>query len=863
MANNTYKNFAFISYSHKDIKQAERLDNFLLEFRLPTSVKKKHPNLRDTFQEIFRDNTGMGATTDLSAEIKRQLDQSEYLIVVCSPNAVDSDWVNEEIEYFKSRRGLGNIFPFVVDGIVNARTPYESKECIPRALRPYNGRAANISTFSFEHAIIEILATILKIEVDEIWQRHVRLEEERKQKLKEQNDRLLIAQSHFLAEKANYLTMQGDSYTARLLALEALPIKDPKRPFVPEAEAALRCANRLHPGLSLATIHSGTNYDVNCVSFSPNGKLIAAGVTRQIKIWKVLNGTLLVEFPENESAIYTLSYSPNGNQIAFGDHSGYVGIWEISSRTLLIKEKVGDWINSISYNPNGQQIAICSKNRVYVWDTNTYSLCLPIIEHEGYVYSVSYSQDGKYLLTSSEDKTAKVWDSLTGCLLRNFKDGHSEALECASFSHDGKRVLTGSNDHTAIIWDVESESVLQILPHDFCVESAVFQKDGLHIITADKNVKVWDLTTSKFDCYDYPVNNKDSIDLSPDGIYVAVASKWNIRIIQLYQESSPIVCLTGDTHLRRGFASFSPDGKKIVSIDNNYGRMQIWDAHNGILLKSIFTEHKKNIQTIFYSPNGKHIITSSYDGLIKIWDAHSFSFLFEIKGEYLNERSAVFSPNNEFILTASGKTPKIWDKEQKCIKVLGKGTNIDINSAYYDTVGKNVVAAYSDGTIKIWNVDTEKCVKTFGDRNGHRGPINTAAYNHSENLIVSASSDSTIKLWDVKTGDCLKTLEGHHNAVETAFFNQKGNLLISSSIDRTIKIWDVATGVLMETLEGHTGGVSSAFFNRNGDKIVSAAHDGTIRIWNYQTLQAFVSSTKERFKNRQLTNEECKRYYLE
>lgn len=240
----TFKNFAFISYSHEDMKQAERLDNFLLEFRLPTQVKEKHPDLRDTFHEIFRDNTGMGATTDLDYEIKRQLDQSEYLIVICSPNAVKSDWVNKEIEYFKYKRGLEYIYPFVVDGIVNAKSPNEGKECMPKALRPYKGRAANISTYSFEHAIIEILATILKIEVDEIWQRHVRLEEERKQKLKEQNDRLLIAQSRFLAEKANTLVDEGDSYTARLLALEALPkdLENPNRPYVPEAEAAFRRA---------------------------------------------------------------------------------------------------------------------------------------------------------------------------------------------------------------------------------------------------------------------------------------------------------------------------------------------------------------------------------------------------------------------------------------------------------------------------------------------------------------------------------------------------------------------------------------------------------------------------------------------
>lgn len=239
-----FKNFAFISYSHADKKAAEELQKVLDDFHLSDALKEKYPDRPEVLREIFRDDTGLPACSNLTKEIQKQLEQSNYLIVVCSPNAVKSDWVNKEIEYFKYKRGLKYIYPFVVDGIVNAKSPNEGKECMPKALRPYKGRAANISTYSFEHAIIEILATILKIEVDEIWQRHVRLEEERKQKLKEQNDRLLIAQSRFLAEKANTLVDEGDSYTARLLALEALPkdLENPNRPYVPEAEAAFRRA---------------------------------------------------------------------------------------------------------------------------------------------------------------------------------------------------------------------------------------------------------------------------------------------------------------------------------------------------------------------------------------------------------------------------------------------------------------------------------------------------------------------------------------------------------------------------------------------------------------------------------------------
>ena len=853
------KYFVFISYSSKDNeddnKWAEWLRHELDHWHLPTTYHGRKP-VQENLREVFRDRDGFCAGKEWDKQVEPILKESQNLIVICSPNAAKSEAVNKEVEFFINQGKEYSIFPFIVEGDCPA-------ECFPRALKHSIVGGDVNKDGGRDAAFIKVVAGMLGVDFSDLYNRYELDKAEQERIEHEKKEKLQISQSRFLAEKANSLVAEGDSYTASLLALESLPINDPERPFVPEAEAALRYANRLHPGISLATIDSGTNYNVNCVSFSPNGKLIATGITRYIKIWDVLSGALVVEIPENDSAIETISFNPNGNQIAFGDRRGYVGIVDISSGTVLKREKIGVWINSISYNPNGQQIAICSKNRTYVWDTKTYSLCFPIIEHEGSAFSVSYSQDGKYLLTSSEDRTAKIWDSQTGCLLKVYKDGHSEAIECATFSPNGKRVLTGSNDHTAIIWDLESESVIQILPHDFCVESAVFHKDGLHVITADKNVKIWNLDTNKYDCYDFPVNNTNSLALSSDGYYLAVASKWNIRIIQLKQDQLPIVCKTGDMDLRRGFASFYPDGNKIVSIDNQYGRIRIWDARNGTLLKTKFTEHKKYIQTIYCSQDGKHIITSSYDGLIKIWDAETLSFLFEIKGEYQNEKTAVFSPDNQFILTASGKTPKIWNKENGCIKVLGKDSDIDVNSAYYDQTGKNVVAAYRDGTIKIWNIDTEECVRVLGKTNGHLGPVSTAVFNPLGTQIASASSDCTIKIWDANTGECLSTLKGHLNAVETVFFNPKGNLLISSSVDRTIKIWDVATGVLLDTLEGHTGIVNSAFFNKDGDKIVSAAHDGTVRIWNFLSLQALVKSTKERFINRQLMQEERKKYYLE
>ncbi len=73
--------------------------------------------------------------------------------------------------------------------------------------------------------------------------------------------------------------------------------------------------------------------------------------------------------------------------------------------------------------------------------------------HLDYVSAVSFSPDTKYVITGSNDKTAKLWDATTGIEIRTFM-GHSDDVTSVSFSPDGKYFVTGSEDNTAKLWDV-------------------------------------------------------------------------------------------------------------------------------------------------------------------------------------------------------------------------------------------------------------------------------------------------------------------------------------------------------------------------------------------------------------------------
>src|SRR5262249_31533630 len=114
--------------------------------------------------------------------------------------------------------------------------------------------------------------------------------------------------------------------------------------------------------------------------------------------------------------------------------------------------------------------------------------------HTREVTSVTFSPDGKRILTGSFDRTAKVWDAEKGTERLSLK-GHTGMVDSVAFSPDGKRILTGSSDKTAKVWDAQKGTeLLSLIGHTSAVRSVAFSPDGKRILTgsSDKTAKVWD-----------------------------------------------------------------------------------------------------------------------------------------------------------------------------------------------------------------------------------------------------------------------------------------------------------------------------------------------------------------------------------
>ena len=131
---------AYISYSHKDEKWATWLHKALESYRVPRRLvgrKLARGTIPKRIAPIFRDREELPTAADLGKVVNRALRESTNLIVICSPNAAGSRWVNEEILTFKRLGRTDRIFCFIVDGEPNATDKPELglRECFPEGLR--------------------------------------------------------------------------------------------------------------------------------------------------------------------------------------------------------------------------------------------------------------------------------------------------------------------------------------------------------------------------------------------------------------------------------------------------------------------------------------------------------------------------------------------------------------------------------------------------------------------------------------------------------------------------------------------------------------------------------------------------------
>ena len=485
-----------------------------------------------------------------------------------------------------------------------------------------------------------------------------------------------------------------------------------------------------------------------------------------------------------------------------------------------------------TWSPDGKRIVTTSVDgTARIWDVATAAQLVVLRGHSDIIQSAAFSPDGRRIVTASNDKTARIWDAATGAQLAVLS-GHGLGVNSAAFSPDGRRVVTASNDKTARIWDSATGVQLAVLSgHSEVVYSARFSPDAQHIVTAsDNTAHIWDAASGmQLTVLHGHADIVQSAEFSLDGRRIVTASDDRTARIWDAATGAQLAVLSGHGH-GVNTAAFSPDGRRVVTASNDK-TARIWDSATGVQL-AVLSGHSEVVYSARFSPDAQHIVTASGDNTARIWDVGAGPLLAVLSGHRETVNSAAFSPDGRRIVTASNdRTARTWDATTGMQLNFLSGHTGTVQDAAFSPDGRRVVTASTDKTTRIWDATTGAQLSVLSS-----GYAYTAVFSpDSQRILTAATAENSARIWDAGTGAQLAMLSGHKGYVFSAAFSPDGQRIVTASGDKTARLWDAARGAQLAVLSGHGDVVFSGSFARDGQRIVTASRDGTARIWSAAT----------------------------
>ena len=685
----TFQYFAFISYQRKDEDWAEWLQHQLEHYHLPANIAADHPDIPQEIRPLFRDKTELAGGI-LAKEIRSALESSRFLIVLCSPNSAKSEWVDKEVQTFINMGRVAQIIPLIIGGI-----PYdEEQECFTPTLKKLRKTdnellGINIAEMGREVASIKVVAQMLGLKFDTLWQRYEREKEDEERKLREQRDNLLRVQSFYLAEKSITLSQNGDAFLGRMLAMEALPkqIEDPEKPYVVEAEAALRNA-WLQDSLNISQ-------KTDRIAINGSGNLLAAiGEEYEISLWDLNTGVLSQILEGHYDHILDVAFLDDDTLISISSDAT-IKRWDVNAGVQVdtVEWHHDDDLALCSISPDGKTFAAINMENGYdimLWNTLTGKLS----SNETWPYTFisvkgfTFSQDSQLIAISSGDPydmgiVIMTLEGKVKCRLEfpsqkpdDIDDETGQPVctfDLSAISHIGEMSFSPNKEYLSVfledynkegrveIWDLKNnEKLATIIKSKEKVKNIVFSPDGnlLLVTFCDCPPKLWEISYAKslFGTRQLHTYSQLEVDTSnagflPNGKKIFCQYKGGVHILEWDVYPRPILSFkVNHTNILKkiddtSFPVFVPD-ECIVC------RKDYWFLTNDAYY-AIFAS---------YSKDNKKIVSASQDGNMRIWKTDNGTILLTLTGHDIPVRTCFFSSNSRYVIaTYANATISVWD----------------------------------------------------------------------------------------------------------------------------------------------------------------------------------------------------------
>jgi RNA polymerase sigma factor (sigma-70 family) len=444
---------------------------------------------------------------------------------------------------------------------------------------------------------------------------------------------------------------------------------------------------------------------------------------------------------------------------------------------------------------------------------------------------------------------------------------HKEAGRCVTFSRDGRQLVTAADDDSVRIWDLADAREHLVLHTEGGVSALALSPDGKVLATASgKTVRLWDAKTghklrqmSGSGGLQYP----GPVAFSHDGATLAVgAHDGSIRLF-LAKTGEEFRTLSARSEKARCFA-FSADDQTLFSIggEATAAPLCVWNVALGRLTREVPIKSPGDIRIrpLALASDGKTLAVECVTQekvknaggwsafcqyRLCLWDVADGRERLRTEGERDVLWSAAFSADGKSVATAGmGGHVRVWDATTGKLRValanVPGGSRADASETVaFSPDGKRVAAVGDGAAARVWDVSTGG--ELPGLPAGHQAAVREVAYSPDGRTAASAGDDHTIRLWDAATGQPQRVLKGHPGAVVTLAYAPDGRTLASADHEDALRLWDPVGGKELLAIQavprtaGVYFGICPLAFTPDGKELVSWGGDRYFRFWDRST----------------------------
>ncbi len=604
-------------------------------------------------------------------------------------------------------------------------------------------------------------------------------------------------------------------------------------------------------------VQGGHTNGTFAVALSPDGRFLVSGSEDSLlKLWDIASGKEMRTFAGHSNWVLSVAFSPDGKRVYSSSRDCLIKAWDVQSgKDLLTFTGHNSWVNSIALSPDGKFLVSCAENtELFLWDTVTGQKIREFKGHDDDIQAVAYSPDGTRILSAGKDKVLKLWDVNSGKCISTMGAlfGHKKTVQAVAFSPDGKYAASGSEDNTALLWDLSKSSLVRQFEKkhkDYnSITGIAFSPDGKSVASSSWSgyLTLWDVKTGKAKYFKQMRAAGRQIVFSKDGTTIASGCALTPTLSDAASGLSSRDFLSYGAILWSG--DLSADEKQVIvpSYDKS---LKFWDIENGTILRTIVDSDFQICDSAIFAPNNSDILFTEGPRL--------YLFAPEAKGEQTWKllweqdhtqvstiHASAFSPDGKTVLTGSyDSVLKLWDRATGTLIRPLSGHSGNINDAAFSPNGKMIASnALGQPVLILWDAASGKMLdSSLPDEKFGLGPV---CFTPDGKRLVTVSRDGGLIEVNTAARNISATWNADLTVIESLDISSDSRFALTGHWDGSLALWRLGSGGLLRRYPGNSAKVTSVGFFRDGKRAFSSSTDGTMKIWNLDTGEwtAFVAN---------------------